>query len=236
MSGGQPDSTPAAGVPLRLVIADDQAAVREALAVMLDLTVGLTVVATAKNGAEAVAAVAEFRPEVVLMDLQMPEMDGIEATAAICGSYPQTSVVALTTFDDEPSILAALGAGARGYLTKQAARADIVRAVRAAAAGQAVLDTNVEATLVHAILAKDDAAVPARVVDRPVPLPDGLTAREGEVLTLIASGLSNGEIAARLVVRESTIKTHINNIFAKAGLRDRAQAVHYAFTHGLEVE
>ncbi|MET3807191.1 DNA-binding NarL/FixJ family response regulator [Nakamurella sp. UYEF19] len=234
---------------LRLIVADDQASIREALAMMLDMTPGLSVVATAADGEEAVARTAEHRPDVVLMDLRMPKMDGIAATTAIVAAHPDIAVVVLTTFDDDASIIAALGAGARGYLTKQAGRADIARAVRAAAAGQAVLDTAVQARLVAAAtggpasvmrarpaeaeLGPTPAAAKASASGKPDPLPDGLSAREGEVLALIAAGRSNREIAASLFVSEATVKTHVNNIFGKAGLRDRAQAVHYAFTRGM---
>jgi DNA-binding NarL/FixJ family response regulator len=223
---------------LRLIVADDQAAIREALAMMLDMTPGLRVVATAGDGEEAVAATAEHRPDVVLMDLRMPKMDGIAATGQITAQFPEVAVVVLTTFDDETSIIAALGAGARGYLTKQAGRADIARAARTAAAGQSVLDPAVQARLVAAATGAGSSA-PSQEGARPhagaVPraLPDGLTAREAEVLTLVAAGRSNREIASGLFVSEATVKTHINNIFAKVGARDRAQAVHYAFTHDL---
>ena len=223
---------------LRLIVADDQAAIREALAMMLDMTPGLRVVATAGDGEEAVAATAEHRPDVVLMDLRMPKMDGIAATGQITAQYPEVAVVVLTTFDDETSIIAALGAGARGYLTKQAGRADIARAARTAAAGQSVLDPAVQARLVAAATGAGASAPPqegaaSRDGAAARALPDGLTAREGEVLTLVAAGRSNREIASGLFVSEATVKTHINNIFAKVGARDRAQAVHYAFTHDL---
>lgn len=242
MTTGEPD--------LRLVVADDQASIREALAMMLDMTPGLTVVATAADGEQAVAVTAEHRPDVVLMDLRMPKMDGIAATAAITAAFPDVAVVVLTTYDDGASILAALGAGARGYLTKQAGRADIARAVRAAAAGQAVLDPAVQARLVAAATGAPithgpvtDAGGPTppagstgaapQVGAAPTALPAGLSAREGEVLRLIAAGRTNREIATGLFVSEATVKTHVNNIFGKLQVRDRAQAVHYAFTHGL---
>ena len=164
-------------------------------------------------------------------------MDGIAATAEITARFPEVAVVVLTTFDDETSIIAALGAGARGYLTKQAGRADIARAARTAAAGQSVLDPAVQARLVAAATGAG-SPTPATTPAAPTPaaprgLPDGLTIREGEVLALIAAGQSNREIATGLFVSEATVKTHINNIFAKVGARDRAQAVHYAFTHDL---
>ena len=214
---------------IRLVIADDQTAIREALATVLDLQPGLTVVATAADGAEAVAAAETRQPDVVLMDLNMPVMDGIEATRIICERFPHIAVVVLTTFADEQSILAALGAGARGYLTKDSGRADIARAVRSAAAGQAVLDPAVQQRLLLAATKGSTAVTDAPTA---VPMAD-LTPREVEVLTLVGQGLSNRAIASQLFVSEATVKTHINNLFAKAQLRDRAHAVNYAFTHGL---
>jgi DNA-binding NarL/FixJ family response regulator len=204
---------------IRLLIVDDQAAVRDGLAVMLDLDPDITVVGTAANGQEALAAVAETTPEVVLMDLNMPVMGGAEATGALRASHPRLPVVVLTTFDDDESILAALRAGARGYLTKDADRATIIQAVRGAHAGNAILDP----------------AVQLRLLDlagrKPVEQPGvDLTAREREVLDLIGEGLRNGEIAQRLFISEATVKTHINNLFAKAGLHSRADAVRLALS------
>ena len=218
---------------LRLVVADDQASIREALAMMLDMTPGLSVVATAANGEEAVAMAAEHRPDVVLMDLRMPKLDGIAATNRITEQFPDIAVVVLTTFDDDDSIVAALGAGARGYLTKQAGREDIARAAVAAAAGQAVLDPAVQARLVAAATGAAPRPAAPDAPSTAKTLPGGLSTREGEVLALIAAGRSNREIASALFVSEATVKTHVNNIFSKLGVRDRAQAVHYAFTHGL---
>lgn len=213
---------------VRVVVADDQTAIREALAVVLDLQPGLEVVATARDGAEAVAAADEHAPDVILMDLNMPRMDGVEATRLVTERFPGVAVVVLTTLADEQYILAALGAGARGYLTKESGRQDIARAVRAAAAGQAVLDPAVQERLLAAAV---KSAAPA---EAPIAgLAPDLTPREVEVLTLIGEGLTNRGIAERLVVSEATVKTHINNLFAKAHLRDRAHAVQYAFIHGL---
>nr|WP_314143309.1 response regulator transcription factor [uncultured Rhodococcus sp.] len=211
---------------LRIVIADDQASVREALATMLDLIEDITVVATAADGASAVtevtAAMSENHLDVVLMDLRMPGTDGIEATRILKGRFPDLPVVVLTTFSDERSIIDALGAGARGYLTKDAGRVEIAAALRAAAAGQAVLNPEVQARLLGAVGAPRTQEIPA-----------GLTPREVDVLRAIAAGLSNREIAQQMFVSEATVKTHINHLFAKAQLRDRAQAVHFAFTNGL---
>jgi DNA-binding NarL/FixJ family response regulator len=170
--------------------------------------------------------VAGSRPDVVLMDLRMPVLDGVGATATVRRDHPATQVVVLTTYADDESVIAALSAGATGYLTKDASRDDIRRAVEAAAAGQAVLDPEVQAALLHAARAPGSPA-------RPAVLPDGLTEREGEVLSLISEGLSNQEIARRLYVSEATVKTHVNRIFAKTHSRDRAAAVAYAHRHGL---
>ncbi|MDG3011754.1 response regulator transcription factor [Rhodococcus sp. D2-41] len=228
---GVKDSEPRdEGAVLRLVVADDQAVIREAVATMLDMMDDVEVVARAANGAEAIAAVERERPAVVLMDLRMPQVGGIEATRNITERFPDVAVLVLTTFDDEDSIVAALGAGARGYLTKDAGIDDIARAARSAAAGQSVLDPAVQLRLVAAARRGAPPAEPARSPSGP---PVDLTAREAEVLGLIAEGLSNKDIAARLFIGEATVKTHINNLFAKARLRDRAHAVHYAFTHGM---
>jgi DNA-binding NarL/FixJ family response regulator len=215
---------------LRIVIADDQRVVREGLATIVGTLADVEVVGLAANGQEAVTLTAEHAPDVVLMDLRMPVMDGAEATAAIRSRHPATQVVVLTTYADDESILSALSAGAAGYLTKDATRDDIRRSLEAAAAGQAVLDPAVQAALVRA------AQVGARSQAGPPPakdLPDGLTEREAEVLALIAQGRSNGEIAADLYVAETTVKTHVNRIFAKTGSRDRTQAAAYAHRHGM---
>jgi DNA-binding NarL/FixJ family response regulator len=212
---------------VRVLIADDQRVVREGLAIVVEGFPDTEVVGLAGDGAEALDLVASAAPDVVLMDLRMPNVDGVEATRAIRERHPGVAVVVLTTYADDDSIVAALSAGAAGYLTKDAARDDIRRAVEAAAAGQAVLDPSVQAALLKA--ARQGVARPAA----PTVPPDGLTDREVEVLALIASGLSNHEIAERLYVAETTVKTHVNRIFAKTGSRDRAQAAVYAHHHGL---
>ena len=213
--------------PVRVLVADDQALVREGLMTLLEATPDITPIAAAADGEEAVALCARHRPDVVLMDLRMPKLDGVEATRRIRAAQPETEIVVLTTHADEASILDALQAGARGYLTKDAGIAEISRAVHAAADHLALLDPVVHSRLIAA------ASSAARPAPPPTDLPDDLTRREAEVLSLIARGLSNGEIAAALVVSEATVKTHINHVFAKIGARDRAQAVHYAYTHGL---
>jgi len=204
---------------VKVVVADDQTAVREGLVTILGLLPGVEVVAAAGDGAEAIELVARHAPDVVLMDLTMPRVDGIAATREIRTRHPATQVVVLTTYADDRSILDALGAGAIGFLTKDASRDEIRLALEAAAAGHAHLDPAAHAVLVDAASTScSPAATP----------PDGLTRRELEVLTLIAGGLSNGEIAAQLFLSEATVKTHVNRIFAKTQSRDRAQAVAYA--------
>ena len=226
-----------AGEEIRVLVADDQAAVREGLATLLDLTPGIDVVGQARDGAQAVQLVAEHAPDVVLMDLHMPGMDGIQATEQITREHPATRVVVLTTYADDASIQGALRAGALGYLTKDADRVQIARAVQAAAGGQSVLDEAVQRKLIAAIgsgTAPSAAAVSPAPIDAPLsPAPVGLTAREVDVLRLIAAGKSNLEIAKDLFVSEATVKTHINHVFAKTGARDRAQAVRFAYQHGL---
>ena len=210
-----------------VVVADDQSAVREGLVLLLGTLPGIAVIGEAEDGEAAVEAVAAKNPQVVLMDLNMPRCDGVEATRRIRASHPRTQVVVLTTYSDDDSIIAALQAGALGYLTKDATRAEIGRAVLAAAAGQAVLDPAVQQRLLSAAV-RAPAAVPAG----PAPGDDDLTPREAEVLRLIAAGKSNREIARALFVSEATVKTHVNRIFAKTGSRDRGQAMRYAYQHG----
>ena len=210
--------------PVSVVVADDQAAVREGLVLLLGTLPGITVVGEAQDGVAAVETVAGTRPQVVLMDLNMPRRDGVEATRRIRADHPGTQVVVLTTYSDDESIIGALQAGALGYLTKDATRAEIGRAVLAAAAGQAVLDPAVQQRLLSAAV-----RAPAAEPDHD---PDELTPRESDVLRLIAAGKSNREIARALYVSEATVKTHVNRIFAKTGSRDRTQAVRYAYTHG----
>ncbi|MFG2115650.1 response regulator [Streptomyces sp. NPDC048718] len=210
---------------LKVVVADDQAAVREPLAAVLGLSGDFEVVAAAADGTEVLAAVAAGPVDVVLMDLRMPVMDGTEATRRLTEEHPEVAVVVLTTFADDDSILAALSAGARGYLTKNAGRQDIARAIRAAAAGQSVLDREVRDRLLATLRTKPPE--PAR------PLPGDITPREREVLTLIGQGLPNRAIAEKLFISEATVKTHINNLFAKADIKDRADAVRRAIAAGL---
>ncbi|WP_284735122.1 response regulator transcription factor [Nonomuraea sp. NEAU-A123] len=279
-----------------VVVVDDQAVVREGLVLLLGLLPGIEVVGSAGDGEAALHLVAEQRPDVALMDLRMPRMDGVEATRRIRAEHPGTQVVVLTTYSDDESVFAALRAGARGFLTKSADSDEIAKAIATVVRGNAQLDPTVQRRLLDAMTAPDDsrpwgdppdrttpdggrppgegpdpdpheqpdlANGPAALRQPPTPplgrldatieqhppgsadtttstgdevlagARDGLTPREVDVLRLIADGLSNSEIAARLFISEATVKTHINNLFAKARLRDRAQAVTYAYRHGL---
>nr|WP_042194757.1 response regulator transcription factor [Kibdelosporangium sp. MJ126-NF4]CEL21529.1 two-component system response regulator [Kibdelosporangium sp. MJ126-NF4]CTQ95904.1 two-component system response regulator [Kibdelosporangium sp. MJ126-NF4] len=209
---------------IRLLVVDDQAAIRDALAVMLDLDPDITVVGTAANGKEAIAAVEAHAPQVVLMDLNMPIMGGVEATGLLHAAQPDLPVVVLTTFEDDKSILAALHAGARGYLTKDADRATIIQAVRSVHTGHSVLDPAVQSRLLT-LATRMPAAEPETAG-----IAASLTAREREILDLIGQGLRNTEIARRLYITEATVKTHINNLFGKADLHSRADAVRLALT------
>jgi DNA-binding NarL/FixJ family response regulator len=209
---------------IRVVVADDQAIIRDGLVTVLGLLPDMEVVGSAADGAEAVALAVAERPDVVLMDLRMPVLDGVGATERIMREAPGSAVLVLTTFADDDSILAALRAGARGYLTKDAGRAELASAVRAVARGQATFAPEVGARIIGSLT----SAPPARPADPAGALVErfpALTRREAEVLGLVADGLSNGEIASALFVGGSTVKTHINAIFAKLGVSSRAQAI-----------
>jgi DNA-binding NarL/FixJ family response regulator len=210
---------------MKIVVADDQASVREGLALMLDLLPDIEVVGQAADGEQALALVAEKRPDAILLDLHMPVLDGIETTRRLSAEHPEVAIVVLTTYADDASILQTLRAGARSYLTKDADRMDIARALHAAVAGLAVLDPSVHATLL--------AATSPTPPQPPTVLPDGLTRREAEILTLIAQGRTNAEIAGELFLSNNTVKTHVNRIFAKTGSRDRVAAAKYAQRHNL---
>lgn len=235
---------------VRVLIADDQRIVRDGLALLVGTLDGIELVGTVADGAEAIAQAEAQRPDVVLMDLRMPGVDGVEATREIAVRCSGVRVLVLTTYADDDTLLPALRAGAAGYLTKDASAEEIEAAIHAVHAGRTALDPAVQARLVALALRDDGPPVTAHApagttggglaptagpapAPGPTELPDELTAREAEVLTLIAAGLSNDEIAARLVVSRATVKTHVNRIFSKTGSRDRAQAVRYAYAHGL---
>jgi len=227
---------------IRVLIADDQPVVRDGLAMLLGLIDDVEIVATAADGIEAVERARSELPDIVLMDLRMPRLEGAEATRQILASLPDTRVLVLTTYADDEFLFPALQAGARGYLTKDATAEEIEHAIRALIAGQTHLDPAVQQRLVTAVLDQTPPApaggVPPAPATDPAPasrldLLDELTPREVEVLKLIAAGLSNSEIADQLVLSSATVKTHINRIFYKTGARDRAQAVRYAYQHRL---
>jgi DNA-binding NarL/FixJ family response regulator len=205
-------------VTARVVVADDQTVVREGLVLILGMLPDIEVVGSAADGEQALDLVAMERPDVVLMDLRMPRLDGVAATRRIRAEFPDTQVVVLSTYDDDESVFAALRAGARGYLTKDAPSSALAEAIATVRRGDAHFEPSVQRRLLETV--------------RP-PSPAALTPRETDVLRLIAAGRSNVEIAQRLYITQATVKTHINNLFAKTGARDRAQAVTYAFRHGL---
>jgi DNA-binding NarL/FixJ family response regulator len=233
--------TGSSGPPLRVVIADDQASVREGLVMLLDALPEIDVVGAAADGQQALALVAQHQPDAILLDLHMPVLDGITATRRLRAEHPAVAVVVLTTFADDVSVLDALHAGARSYLTKDADRADIAQALQAAASGLTVFDPRVHATLLAATRAPPEPRLQPEPEPQPEtelggpaspdPPPDGMTNREVEILALIARGLTNPEIAAQLFLSNHTIKTHISRIFAKTGSRDRAAAIVYAHRH-----
>ena len=225
---------------ITVVIVDDQRVVRDGLTMLVGFIAGVRVVGSASDGAQAITMVRETRPDIVLMDLRMPGVDGLEATRAIIAEH-LAAVVVLTTYADDESLFPALEAGASGYLTKDASAEQIEAAILAVNRGETWLDPVVQQRLVSAALTATATRSPAEGTEPDgtgrraiaVPLPGGLTAREGEVLACIAEGLSNSEIGKQLYLGQATVKTHINRIFAKTGVRDRAQAVRYAFEQGI---
>jgi DNA-binding NarL/FixJ family response regulator len=212
---------------IRVVLADDQAVVRDGLQLLLSASADIEVVAAAADGAVAVAAVLEHAPDVALLDLRMPELDGVGATIRIAAQAPDVKVLILTTYADDDAILPALRAGAAGYLTKDASGEQLVSAIRDVAAGQTVLDPDVQRRLVE--LLRDGAPTPS-----PLTEPDGgLTRREIDVVRLVAQGLTNRQIARRLVVSESTVKTHLNHVLSKLDIDGRPALVAWAWRQGL---
>ncbi len=221
---------------IKVLIVDDHAVVRQGLRTFLELHSGLgdpsalpiEVVGEAANGVEAVDLARRHEPDVVLLDLVMPEMDGIQATAEIARHSPRSRVIILTSFGEEDKLLPAIRAGAQGYLLKDIAPTELVQAVRAAHLGQVQLHPEIARKLMLTVAGK---AEPPDTV-QPAPLAD-LTEREVEVLRLVAAGLNNREIAARLVISDKTVKTHVSSILSKLQLEDRTQAAIYALRHGL---
>ena len=222
--------------PVRVLVADDQKVVRDGLSLLLGMLPGVEVIGTAVDGADAVRQAAATVPDVVLMDLSMPNGGGVEATREILRQQPRVRVVVLTAYSDDDSVFAALQAGARGFLTKNASAGEILRALSAVRAGDAELDPSVQRRLLEAVLSGEPlgaSGAQAEAASPPDPALDGLTPREIEVLAEIAAGLSNAELAARFRISGATVKSHINHLLAKTGARDRGQLVGYAFRHGL---
>ncbi|MFE5583126.1 response regulator [Kitasatospora sp. NPDC056531] len=220
---------------VRIVVADDQAAVREGLMTLLDMVPGIDVVAGAANGEEAVARAAELRPDAVLMDLVMPVLDGVAATRRITAELPGVAVVVLTTLADEAKIIDALQAGALGYLTKDAGKDQIARAIQAAISRQVTLDPEVQHRLLAAAVRGHQTQDRPDHGDEPRQTPPStlqLTPREEDVLRLLATGLPNAAIARRLLIGPATVKTHVNHLFAKLGVTTRAEAIAWAHSHG----
>jgi len=234
--GGDSRAGPGSAAPVRVLVADDQKVVRDGLCMLLGMLPGIEVIGAAIDGTDAVWQAMTAAPDIVLMDLHMPNCDGVEATRRIVHEKPGVRVVVLTAYSDDDSVFAALLAGARGFLTKNAGAGEILQAVSAVNAGDAQLDPSVQRRLVDALATGVRVGVPGTTGgagDQMDPAPDGLTEREVEVLTEIAAGLSNAEIAGKLRISAATVKTHINHLLAKTGMRDRAQLVAYAFQRGL---
>jgi DNA-binding NarL/FixJ family response regulator len=221
-TGGEPESTEP-GTPIRLLIVDDHPVVRDGLSGMFARDPCFEVLGEASDGAEAIRLAQALRPDVILMDLRMPGMDGVTAITELVRRGITARVLVLTTYDTDSYVLPAIAAGATGYLLKDAPRDDLLRAVRAAAHGEAVLSPSVAARLMSQFRSPGPGA----------PAPGPLSQRELEVLELVAAGSTNGEAAARLFISEATIKSHLLNIYGKLGVSDRAAAVAEAYNRGL---
>jgi len=213
---------------VRLLVVDDQALMRDGLASLLSLEQGITVVGTASNGEEALSLVIALQPDVILMDVRMPVIDGLAATVQIRHDFPDTLILMLTTFDDDALVSAALQAGANGYLLKDLPPADLAKAIRAANSGVYQLDPAIAGKLIMNRVAPPNVLPPSAV-----PRVAQLTEREREVLKLVSTGATNREIADALYIGEATVKSHISNILGRLALRDRTQAAIYAREHGL---
>lgn len=216
---------------IRVLVADDQALIRSAVAALLGAEADIEVVGQAEDGAAAVRATRSLLPDVVVMDIRMPGLDGIQATAAICGdpALAATRILVLTTFEEDDYVVQALRAGASGFLGKGADPAEIAEAVRTVHTGEALLSPAATRSLIRRTVASTAGA------GRPRPLPESLTERESEILTLVGHGLTNDEIAARLFISPATAKTHVNRTMAKLEAHDRAQLVIAAYESGLVV-
>jgi DNA-binding NarL/FixJ family response regulator len=222
-----PPAPPAGGMTIRVVVADDQGMVRSGFSVLLNAQPDIEVIGEAVNGQEAIARAAELQPDVILMDVRMPVLDGLHATREITAMPDPPKILVLTTFDLDDYVYEALRAGASGFLLKDASATELANAVRLVAAGDALLAPGVTRRLIAEFARMGGPRSPTRKQI------DGLTERESEVLALVARGMSNAEIAGHLVVAEQTIKTHVGRILMKLGLRDRTQAVVLAYESGL---
>ena len=209
---------------IKVMIVDDHGIVRQGLRTYLDLLEDITIVAEAENGLDALDKVKQFNPDIVLMDLVMPEMDGIEATQKICGSYPDEKVIVLTSFTEDEQVFSAIKAGAVGYLLKDISPPDLAKAIQAVHSGETHLHPEITKKLMNQFVSPKSEAETT---------PEDLTPREMEVLQLIAQGLSNKELANKLTISEKTVKTHLSSIFSKLHLSDRTQAAIYALKHNL---
>lgn len=211
---------------IRIVLVDDQQLIRQGMHTLLELEPDLTVVGMAGNGREAITVVGQYQPDVVLMDVRMPEMDGVVATGVLTAQFPHIGVIILTTFDDNEYIFEGLRAGARGYLLKDVSSDELALAVRSVAAGHALLQPSITRKVVAEFARlRSDAPPPTPITLPQDPLPLPLTAREVEVLHALAAGYSNREIAEQFVITEGTVKNHVSNLLAKLEVRDRVQAI-----------
>ena len=209
---------------IKVMIVDDHGIVRQGLRTYLDLLEDIAIVAEAENGLDALEKVKQFNPDIVLMDLVMPEMDGIEATQKICGSYPGVKVIVLTSFTEDEKVFSAIKAGAVGYLLKDISPPDLAKAIQAVHKGEMHLHPDITKKLMNQFVSPKSVAETS---------PENLTPREMEVLQWIAQGLSNKELAKKLTISEKTVKTHLSSIFSKLHLSDRTQAAIYALKHNL---
>lgn len=213
---------------IRVLLVDDQDLVRAGFAVILGSEPGIVVVGEARDGREAVARAVELEPDIICMDVQMPIMDGLEAARLICRERPGTGILMLTTFDRDDYLFSALQAGASGFLLKNSTPEQLIEAVQVLARGDALLSSDVTRRVIERSLANADAPIPSPALDE-------LSAREHEVLDLLARGLTNSEIATKLFVGEATVKSHVSKVLQKLELRDRVQAVVFAYEHGVVV-
>jgi DNA-binding NarL/FixJ family response regulator len=211
---------------IRVLLVDDDDLMRAGLRAVLSSDDGVEVVGEVSGGRGAVDAVRQHRPHVVLMDIRMPDLDGIAATREVLSALPETKVVILTTFEDDEYIFGALAAGASGFLLKRTRPEELIEAIHTVAAGDALLSPSITRTVIDRATSQPRVATDAPALDR-------LTPREREVLELMARGLSNAEIAEALVVEETTVKTHVKRVLGKLGLRDRVQAVIFAYESGI---